>query len=126
MYTDLLIRIKNAQTAKKEVTRMPFSEADCIIAELLAANHYVESVTKRGRAPKRMIEIRLRYTNGEPSFTEVRLVSKSSRRIYIGYRDLRPIRQGYGLGVISTSEGIMTTKEARGKKLGGELLFEIW
>lgn len=126
MYTNLLTHIKNAQAAKKEVARIPFSEMNCIIAELLAAHHYVESVTKRGRAPKRMIEVRLRYKDGEPAFKEIHFVSKPSRRIYIGYRGLRPVRQGYGLGVISTSQGIMTTKAAREKKLGGELLFELW
>ena len=94
---------------------------DMEVAELLAKHKFVDSVAKKGRLPKRAIEIKL---NGGVS--DFKFVSKSSRRLYVGYRDLRPVRQGYGLALISTPKGILTNKEARQQKVGGEILFEIW
>ena len=72
------------------------------------------------------IEIVLAYPNGAPAITTVKLVSKPSRRLYAGYRDFKKIRQGYGMAVVSTPAGILDTMEAKRKKVGGQLLFEIW
>jgi small subunit ribosomal protein S8 len=58
--------------------------------------------------------------------TDFRMLSKPSRHIYSGYRELRPVRQHYGLAVLTTPQGIMTNKEAKKQKVGGEYLFEIW
>ena len=126
MYTDLLTRIKNAQSARKETIKVPYSNMDLAVAELLAKEGYVESASKKGRLPKRVIEIKLKYEGKTGVIQGVKFLSKPSRRLYAGYHDLRPIKQGYGAGVISTPKGIMTYKEARKHKLGGELLFEIW
>lgn len=121
MYTDLLVRIKNAQAARKETVRAPYSRMDMAVAEILARHRYVGEVAKRGRLPKRAIEIKL---NG--NLCDFKFVSKPSRRLYAGYRRLRPVKQGYGLAVISTPKGVMTTADARKEKVGGELLFEVW
>ena len=126
MYTDLLIKIKNAQQAKKESIKTAYSKMDLVIAEILAANKYIKSVEKKGRMPKRAIEIKLRYVDGQGTISGLKFISKPSRRIYVGYKTLRPVRQGYGLGVISTPNGIMTTRNAKKAKVGGQLLFEIW
>ena len=126
MYTDLLIKIKNAQQAKKESLKTSYSKMDLAIAEILAANKYVEAVEKKGRLPKRAIEIKLKYENGEGAISGIKFISRPSRKIYIGYKDLRSVRQGYGLGVISTSRGLMTVKEAKKSRVGGQFLFEIW
>lgn len=99
---------------------------DFKIAELLAAEGFVASVEKKGRMPKRVIEIRLKYTNGARILDGVRFVSIPSRRIYAGWRDLKPVRQHFGCAVLSTPKGIMTNREARKQKVGGEVLFEIW
>lgn len=126
MYLDLLIKIKNAQKARKETLKVPYSNLDFAVAEVLAKNNYLDSVAKKGRMPKRVIEIKLRYENGRGVITGTNFLSKPSRRLYGGYKTLRPVKQGYGLGVISTPKGVMTTKEARKEKVGGQLLFEIW
>lgn len=127
MYIDLLIQVKNAQDARKETVKIPFSNINMILAELLAKNSYIESAEKKGRMPKRIIEIKLKYENGKGVIRGLKILSKPSRRIYAGYKDLKPkIRQGYGLGVVSTPKGILTTGEARKMKVGGELMFEIW
>lgn len=121
MYTDLLVKIKNGQMAKKENIRLRYSNMDMTVAEILAKSRYIDSVAKKGRLPKRIMEIKL---NGKLS--NFKFISKSSRRIYVGYKDLKSVKQGYGLGVISTPKGIMTTSQARKDKIGGELLFEVW
>ena len=126
MYIDLLIQIKNAQAAKKETLKVPFSTMDMAVVELLAKRGYVTSAEKKGRMPYRVIEIVLAYPNGAPAITTVKLVSKPSRRLYAGYRDFKKIRQGYGMAVVSTPAGILDTMEAKRKKVGGQLLFEIW
>lgn len=126
MYIDLLTKIKNAQRAGKERLKVVYTNNDNAVAELLAKAGFIESVAKKGRLPKRILEIRPKYENEQGAITDIKFISRPSRHIYIGYRDLRSVRQGYGLGVISTPQGIMTTKEARKMKVGGELLFEIW
>lgn len=125
MYTDLLIKIKNAQNADKEYFKTVYSKMDLAVAEILVANHYIESVEKKGRMPARVLEIKLNKSGGR-KINEVKFISKPSRRIYAGFKDLKSVRQGYGLGVISTSRGLMTTKDAKKLKIGGQLLFEIW
>ncbi|MDP3729648.1 MAG: 30S ribosomal protein S8 [bacterium] len=126
MFTDLLTHIKNAQAAKKESVKVPFTNNDFVIAELLQKHKFIEGVAKKGRMPKRILEITLKYPNNVGAILGVKLMSKPSRRIYVGYKDIRPVRQGYGLLVISTSKGIMDGKTARQSKLGGQLLFQIW
>lgn len=127
MYLDLLTKIKNAQKARKEILKVPYSNLDFAIAELLAKNNYLESAAKKGRMPKRIIEIKLKYNQEKQgAINGIVTLSKPSRRLYAGYRDFKLVKQGYGLAVVSTSKGTMTAKEARKMKLGGQLLFEIW
>jgi len=125
-YTDLLTRLKNAQGARKESVKLPFSALNFSIAGILEKHGYVAEVAKKGRMPKRVIEIKLKYEDGQGVISGVRFISKPARHLYTGYRDLKPVKQNYGLGVISTPKGVMTTGEAKKQKLGGELLFEIW
>ncbi len=126
MYTDLITKIKNSQRAKKEYLKVPFSNMDSFILELMQKYGFIESVAKKGRLPKRVLEIKLKYENGEGFIRGTKFLSKSSRRLYSGYSDLKTVYQGYGLGVISTPKGIMSYNEAKKAKVGGEVLFEIW
>ena len=98
----------------------PFTKMDMSIAEILVKAGYLKEVEKKGRI-KRFIEMKLnKKING------IRFLSKPSRHIYSPYKKLRPVKSGYGLGLVSTSKGIMTNEDARKQKMGGELLFEIW
>lgn len=126
MYIDLLIKIKNAQAAKKESVKVPYTNMDNAVAELLLAHKYIEAVSKKGRMPKRGLEITLKYNNGIGAIEDLKILSRPSRKLYAGYKDIRPVRQGYGLLVLSTPKGIMDGKAARKEKVGGQLLFEIW
>ena len=126
MYHDLLTKIHNAQRAKKATLKMPFSNMDFAVAEILASKGFVAAVNKKGRTPKRVIEVDLKYDNGSGAITGIKFLSVPSRRLYAGYKDLRKVRQGFGVAVLSTPKGIMTAESARKQKLGGQLLFEIW
>ncbi|BCX16146.1 MAG: 30S ribosomal protein S8 [Candidatus Parcubacteria bacterium] len=126
MYINLLTQLKNAQMAGKEKIKFPFSKMDEKIASLLAENGFIASVEKKGRGTKRFLEIFLSYKNKKGAIAGFRFVSLPSRRIYKSYKMLKPVRQGFGLAILSTSQGIMTDKEARKKKIGGQVLFEIW
>lgn len=126
MYYDLLIRIKNGLAARKETVQAPFSEFDFSIAKFLQGAGYLAAVDKRVSGKKSSLEIRLKYEDNEPAITDFRLMSKPGRRMYIGYRDLTSVKQGHGIAVISSPEGIVSNREARKKKLGGEYLFQVW
>jgi len=126
MYTDLLIQLKNAQAARKEWVKLPYSNLGLAIFELLLRYGFVSLVQKKGRMPKRIIEVHLKYADKEGKIRGIKIVTKPSLKVYKGYRKLHSVRQGYGISVVSTSEGLMTGDEARKKKIGGQVLFEIW
>ena len=126
MYYDLLTKIKNAQAVKKENIKIPYTNMDFAIAEILVKHKFVEEVFKKGRMPKRILDVKLRYQDGRGKILGVKLLSKPSRKLYAGYKDIKPVRQGYGLLVLSTPKGIMDGKSAKKEKVGGQLLFEIW
>lgn len=126
MYHDLLAKIKNAQAAKKEFFLTPFSTMDFSVAQILVSKKYLADAQKKIVDRKNMIEIKLRYDGGKPAVSDFKIVSKPSRHLYGGYRSVRSVKSGHGLSVISTSKGIMTGREARRSKVGGEYLFEIW
>jgi small subunit ribosomal protein S8 len=126
MHYDLLAKIKNAYGAKKEGFQTAYSAADFSVAKILVRHGFLKDAQKRTIDKKQYLEVKLRYDNDTASFEDFRIKSKPSRRLYTGYRDLRPVRQNYGLGILSTPKGIMTTSEARKQKVGGEYLLEIW
>jgi len=126
MYLDTLVRINNASQRKYERIKIPFSKMDLAILESMVKCGYLESAVKKGRGVKRIIEIKLKYNNGEPAISETKVFSRSSRRMYFGYKDIKKSHQGYGKYFFSTPKGILTGEEARKNKVGGEILFEIW
>lgn len=123
---DMLIRIKNAQAAKKEAVVLPYSKIKDEIAAILKRFEWVGSVEKRSRKNSKVLEINLLYEDGAPKISEARRISKLSKRVYRGYRKIYSVRKGLGLAVYSTPKGLKTDKEARMEKVGGEILFEIW
>jgi small subunit ribosomal protein S8 len=126
MYYDFLTRIKNGGRAGKETVLAPFSNMDLAIAKVLVATGYLKSADKRVIGRKNYVEVAIAYNDKKPVMTDFKLVSKPSRHMYAGYRELRPVRQYFGTSVLSTPKGIMTNSSARKEKVGGEKLFEIW
>lgn len=126
MYTDFLIKLKNAQAVKKENVKLSYSKMDERILEILAKNGYIDVFEKKGRGVKKIISVRLKYENGKGVINGIKFISKPSRRLYGGYKEIKPVKRGYGLLVVSTPKGIITGAEAKKTKVGGEFLFEIW
>lgn len=126
MYINLLTQLKNAQAVKKENVKIPYSKIDEGVLKILTSNNYIENFEKKGQKIKRYFDVKLKYTENKGAINGIKLISKPSRRIYIGFEKIRPVKHGYGLMVISTSKGIMGGQEARKMKIGGLALFEIW
>jgi len=126
MHYDLLVRIKNATQARRKTVRLPYSNLDFSIAKVLMSEGYIKDVRKKAVEKKNFLELELVPRGSEATLRDFKIVSKPGRRLYMGYRELRSVRQGYGTGVLSTPKGILTIKEARKAKVGGEYLFEIW
>ncbi|MBI2023112.1 30S ribosomal protein S8 [Candidatus Giovannonibacteria bacterium] len=123
---DMLIRLRNAQAVKKETVSIPYSNLKWDIAKILEESRYVGVLAKKGKKSKKFIEIKLNYTDGAPRISGAKRVSKPSKRVYKGYREIFPVKNKYGTGVYSTPSGLLTDEAARKNKVGGELLFEIW
>lgn len=121
---DFLIRLQNASKVNKESVSMPFSQMKLSIAEVLEKEGYVSTVDKKKAT--NTLSVGLLYKNGRPAITGAKRVSKPSRRMYMSIHDIKPIKRGYGLLVLSTPAGILTGKDAKEKRVGGEALFEIW
>lgn len=126
MYTDLLVKIKNAQAVKRENIKVSYSAMDNAVLEILEKWKFIENFAVKGRAPKKVFEINLKYNEGKGAIGGVKILSKPSRHLYAGYNEIWPVKQGFGLLIVSTSKGIMDGQSAKKAKLGGELLFEIW
>lgn len=124
--SNMLTSIRNAQVVKHQIVEAPFSSLKYEIAKILQREGFVSKVEKKGRKTKRLIEIALKYTNGDPVISGIRKVSKPGQRIYVSAQKIRKVKSGYGIAIISTPKGLMTNKEARKQKLGGEVICEIW
>ena len=119
---DLLVRLQNASRVGHDTVTLPYSQIKHSIAKILAKEGYVSSVEKKGFE----MVVTLRYEAGRPAILGMKRISKPSRRMYLGVRDVKPVKRGHGLLVLSTPKGVITGKEAQVARVGGEALFEIW
>jgi small subunit ribosomal protein S8 len=124
--TDMLNQIKNAQAVEKTEVAVPLSKIKNEIAAILSKEGFVGEVKKATKGKGKILKITLKYDNEVPAIAGFKRVSKPGQRIYEGFADLRKVRGGFGLSIISTSKGLMTNKEARFKKLGGEVICQVW
>ena len=122
----MLIMIKNASLAGKESVILPYSKLKEAIGECLQKEGYVKAVSKKVKKNHPVLEVELLYADRGPKISEVERISKQSRRVYFGMKDIYPVRGGTGLLVLSTPKGILSGKEARKEQVGGEALFKIW
>ena len=118
---DMLTRIRNGQAAKKVAINMPSSKLKVAIANVLAAEGYIESV-KVLEGVKPELEITLKYFQGKPVVESIQRVSRPGLRIYKRKDELPKVMGGLGVAVISTSKGVMTDRAARQAGLGGEII----
>jgi small subunit ribosomal protein S8 len=124
---NMLSGIKNAGKARKETVVAPFSKLKLEIAKSLVAAGYLKAVKEITIGNHPGLELVLMYNkDGEHRIGDVKRVSKSSKRVYKGVKDIKPVKFGQGTVFLSTPKGILTGKEARKEMVGGEALFEIW
>lgn len=131
--TDMINRIKNAQAVNHLTVEVPFSEFKHEIAKILEAEGLIKKVEKKGKVPKKVMEIALKYHKSgigdrtlAPAISGFRRISKPGQKLYVSNKGIKRVRDGYGISIISTSKGLLVNKEAKKQKVGGEIICEVW
>ncbi|MGA0024498.1 MAG: 30S ribosomal protein S8 [Burkholderiales bacterium] len=120
--SDMLTRIRNAQQAERESVSMPSSKLKAAIAKVLKDEGYIEDFAVRGETSKPELEVSLKYYAGRPVIEKIERVSRPGLRIYKPSRDIPRVMNGLGVAIVSTPQGVMTDRKARGMGIGGEVL----
>src|ERR1700675_5079061 len=124
--TDMLNQIRNAKALAKPEVLLPFSKLKNQIGMILAQEGFVTEVEKVAKDKNKVMKIVLKYDNGIPAIEGAKRVSKPGQRIYVKNNEIKKVRGGFGISIISTPKGLMTNNQARKSRLGGEVLLEIW
>jgi small subunit ribosomal protein S8 len=124
---DLLSRIRNAHLAKHDRLDVPTSKIKVELCRILKEEGFIRNFRVMEAEPIATLRILLRYNReGDPAIRHLERVSRPGRRVYLGADDVKPVRNGLGLGIVSTSSGLITDRQAREQRKGGELLCELW
>ncbi len=123
---DLAIRVKNGYMSKKSLIKGLYSKMNERILSILKEEGYIKNYSVIEDNVKKSLQIELLYENEQPSLTDVKIFSRPGQRVYKTIRQIRPVLGGMGIAILSTPKGVMTDKNARKQKTGGELLFELW
>lgn len=123
---DMLTRIRNAQLARLTEIVLPYSKLKQHLAEILLAEGYIGTVTTVDTDGKQNLRLEMKYEGKQPAIREIHRISKPGRRVYVGANRLPYVFDGMGIAIISTSAGLMTNTKAREKKLGGEVICEVF
>lgn len=123
--SDMLTRIRNASAVKKAEVEMPYSKVKWAVAQILSQEGFLKRVEKK-EENHGVIKIFLKYNNSSPVINSLQRISKPGRRLYVKTTDLPKVRNGLGISIISTPQGIMTNKEAFKRKVGGEIICEVY
>ena len=126
--SDLLTRIRNAHLAKHDRLDVPVSRLKLEVCRLLKEEGFIRNYREiEVEGPTNSVRIFLRYSaQGEPAINNVKRISKPGRRVYRRAGEIQPVRNGLGVGIVSTSQGLLTDGQARERKVGGEILCELW
>ena len=124
--TDMLNQIRNAEAVAKPEVLLPFSNLKNQIGLILQQEGFVTDVKKVAKDKMKVMKIVLKYDNGIPAIEGAKRVSKPGQRIYVKNTEIKKVRGGFGISIISTPKGLMTNNQARKAKLGGEVMLEIW
>jgi small subunit ribosomal protein S8 len=124
---DMIARIKNAAERRRSKVMTPASKLRQRVLDVLQAEGYIRGYT-RGETPEgfALFEIELKYYDGEPVIAEISRVSKPGRRVYSSIDDLKPVKNGLGISILSTSKGVMSDTAARDANVGGEVLCRVY
>ena len=124
---DLLTRIRNAVRVRQRAVDAPCSSVKTHILEVLKREGYIEDFKAEGEGRRRMIRVYLKYSRiGEPAITEIHRESKPGRRVYWNVTEVQPVLRGIGIAVLSTPRGVLSDRECRKERVGGEVLCTVW
>jgi len=124
---DMLTRIRNAGMAKHETVEIPLSKLKVGVADILKKEGFIRDYEVSSGEKLPLLKVQLKYDDHRTfAITGLKRVSKPGRRIYVKHDRIPKVMSGLGVAIVSTSQGVMTDKEARQRKLGGELLCEVW
>jgi len=112
--------------AQKPEVEIPYSGIKLELAEILEKTKFIGKIDRVGKKNRKYITVELKYDGQDPVINGIRRISKQGQRRYAGYRDIKLVKGGKGISIISTPKGLMTNLEARKQKIGGEVLIEIW
>jgi small subunit ribosomal protein S8 len=124
---DYLTRVRNSLKAGKKTVDMPYSKFKQAISEILKKSSFIEDfkvIETEGKF--KMLSLKLKYNDGESVILGLKRISKPGIRRYVSNEDIPRVRNGLGISIVSTSKGLLTDKEARSQKVGGEVVCEIW
>ena len=124
--TDMLNQIRNAEAVAKPEILIPYSKIKNEIATILTKEGFIGEIKKTTKGKIKALKIVLKYEAGVPAIAGAKRVSKPGQRIYEGADEIKRVRGGFGISIVSTSKGLMTNKEARKSKLGGEVICQVW
>jgi len=124
--TDMLNQIMNASAVKKAEVSIPYSNIKNEIANILSKEGFVGEVKKIAKDKQKALKITLKYDNDIPAIVGAKRVSKPGQRIYEPVSGIKKVHGGFGLSIITTSRGLMTNKDAKKVKLGGEIICQVW
>ena len=123
---DMLTRIRNANQNRASKVEIPASKVKLEIAKILKDEGFIEDYTIDGEGVQKNITLTLKYKNKERVITGLKRISKPGLIVYAGKDELPTVLNGLGIAIISTSEGLMTDREARAKHAGGEVVAYVW
>lgn len=124
---DMLTRIRNAVSMESDLVEMPISKMKSGVADVLKREGFIWDWKAEDGAPVGKLQIQLKYGQaGEKVIRKIRRISKPGCRVYSSAKDLRPVLDGLGISILSTSRGMMSDREARAQKVGGEVLCEVY
>ncbi len=125
--SDMFSQIKNALAIKSEKTKLPYSKLKAAILDILKKEGYISDFKEEQSDDKRFLNITLKYDlQKQPAITHIRRISKPGLRIYRSFSQIHSPLQGLGLVIVSTNQGVLTNRQARRQKIGGEIICEIY
>lgn len=125
---DFLTRLRNAQLRKQDDVVIPTTKILSAIADILKKNNYIEdyAVSDEKGLAQQNLTVTLKYIGGEPAMRNLERISKPGLRKYLNYKEIPKVLNGKGIGIFSTSKGVLSGNDAKTQKVGGEYLCEIW
>ncbi len=123
---DMLTRIRNAILVRKNEIKLPYSKIKESVAKILTENHFIANVEIDGEGINKMLVLTINLQGTNASITEIQRISSPGRRHYVNVKNIPVIKNGRGMVIVSTSQGLMTGDDAKAKRLGGELICKVY